>query len=618
MIKGNVWQWKVNNSMGEVSPDLVGRIDTPIYEKGAKRVENCLPMIEGPLQNFPEPTLKNSLDITATGAEHRIFRYNFSKHNPTPGYLLFVFHKLKLDIVRPDTFVSIKSFATSYTDAEVKGKLSIAQVEDSVMICCEGREPSLIRINENTVISSPATSFSEVDYWANIEYPPVEPSSTEYGTEGLAQIDLEEYNLFNWWKNKSTYYFEAAYTGAMLDTDYFNSLAKGQITLYGGKFYINKVEVISSKQRFTCSLLDEPEVTVPDGSANKELVDVRAFVFSTDILEGGTNYPANVTHYHDRLIFGNINKNASVIVSSRVGDISNFRTGTNDSDGFVTFIPGEQLERIRDITSYKSLLVFTDNGIWSTEMNTTLTPATSQVFPQEVDIPSEDTSSYCRSHGLLFYKDKFNKRINALTYIGDENVYIGQEVTTFSKHLFQDIEGISSLSWNNEEYLVSVQTDKINIMTFRKEENIMGWARLPRWDTGSISFLTEKKKTLMYILNDSGVLEEWDFLGATREKLVLELLPPTMDERIYLDTPPFMKRCCTIGRVKVAMYGDYDIKVNGKRKEIHFSKVGSEELHMVEWDSIEAGFNNPIRIEQLNDKPLKIVGISFEIVQEVE
>lgn len=601
-----MFEGKLRFSLGEISRSLTYRVETDIPSKGLAYLKNGLISDSAGLVNFPKLNKVDHITVASSTRAidgFRLFKYKINKKNSTLDGYLFLYTNMKVIILRMDTFQVIKEIATSYTTQEVKN-LSITQFENSVISCVANKEPVMIRVDELK------PDFVVVDYWRNITNPPVKAVESQY------QYNDSDKLVYVWYKDGSKVIFESNIDNPVYKPEFLQGLEKGTVSFMGGEFRIVSIENVSGKQKISTSQITAPGqgIEIPDKDAKdengdpkpKEKINILDIVFSENLFKNG--YPAVVTEYKGRVIFGNVAGNPSCIVSSRLFDSLNFRQSLEDNDGFTTFLAGNEINTVVDFISYKSLIAVTDKGIFSTQLNTGLTPKTSEFYDQKLSRP-KGLKYWTESDDAIYFVDTSN-RIFQIQDVGADSAYRAMEVSTYSNHLFNNIEDIYFFKYKKNNLIGVDVGNEARALSYKFEEDILCWTRIDKIQ-GINEYININDR--LYVFNANGDRITIYTYSDTEVEPLEFILPETslMHKVQGLDVPEFFKRT-TIGQVKIALFGDYDLSINGKRKEhaLKTENTPTDEIHFV---TIPNTGKKKLHIKQMNSNPIEIIGVFAQI-----
>lgn len=589
MLYDNKYSFK----FGEVLPNYCYRIDTDIPSRALLYLKNGIPS-SGGITNFPALEKIATINIPNIKAL-KIFKYKMNKKNTSLTGLLFLFTNSRLHILRQDNFVELHNLESNYSVDEINNKLSITQFENSLIICCENKKPYMVRVNESNL------TFTVVDYWENITNPPVKGVSAEY------TYTNDDKTVFEWFKRGTKIIFKST-VGKVYNSDFIKGLTKGRISIYGGEFYIDKIEDIENTQTFTTTQMIAPEIETPaeNAAADDKKINILDIRFSENLFKDN-GYPAVCCYYAGRIIFGNVAGNPSAIVSSRVNDSLNFRSSLEDNDGFTTFIPDNELNTVKALIPHKSLLAMTDKGVYSTLLNTVLTPKESMFFQMPTPTPKGTTGTYIKHQGALYYVD-ISDRINKFDDIGEENTYKSHEISIYSQHLTKGAQKIYATEFLTNNFLGVDTGENSNVFIHNSQTDVSAWTRTNR-KSGIIEYIEIDNILNHFIVKNSGIEV---YIYSNTEVEPIEMKIPYISLNLGPQFIPAYNINTTVGRLILNCFGNADFVVNNKKiKEHPFnSKDNYYELRKYEFNNIG---ENILHIKQTNTEKIEILSISSEI-----
>lgn len=603
---------KTRFSYGEISPDLVFRTDTQIPSFGVNYLKNATLTFSAGLTNIP--ILEAFKKISLAGANAlKIFKYKINRKDTVLDGYLFLFTDLKLKIVRMDNFEDVAEIASKYTANEIN-ELSIAQFDNSVIICSKNKEPIMIRVDERT------PKFEVVEYWKNIKNPPVKRVESEFQYTG------EDKLVFKWYKQGSRVIFESTISDPVFKKEFMDTLLNGTVSLYGGTFGITKLENLTGKQKITTTQRQKPEIEIPelkksDGTTTPEeelKINVLDISFGESLFRSG--YPAVVCSYKGRVVFGNIGANPSVVCASRVFDSLNFRQSTEDADGFTSFVSGNEVNTVKDFIAYKSLLVLTDLGVYSTLLNDALTPEKSEFYNQNLPRP-KGLGYWTESDSSIFYVDS-SDRIQQIQDVGSDNRYIANEFSVYSEHLLKDITDIYFFKLDKNNIIgIDQLGEEGRILTFKPnpEEGRMCWSRSKK-PQGVNEYVNIKDNLYIFNLVNDGI-DIYKYSETTYEPLIIKIGTTTLSQKYRLDVPEYLKKTRSFEKTTLLIFGAYNLLVNGTKKaqSIKYNlptkdvvkQAITENQHIITFNNVG---NNILEIIQQDNERIQLLGTFINVV----
>lgn len=589
-IFNNMYSFKY----GEVMPNLLYRIDTDIPKTGFAYLKNAI-ISSGGITNFPALEKISSLNIANIKAI-RTFKYKINKKNTALTGLLFVFTDIDLYILRQDNFQQIKVISSDYMIDEIDNKLSITQFDNSVIICCENKKPFMVRVNESNL------TFEVVNYWESITNPPVKGVTSDYYYTGDDRV------VFEWFKEGTKIIFRSL-ANKIYTTEFMNGLNKGRISIFGGEFYIESIANTEGAQQFTTTQMIAPELDIPTPStpADDRKINILDIRFSENLFKDN-GFPAVCCYYLGRLIFGNVGGNPSAVVSSRVNDSLNFRSSLKDDDGFTSFIPDNELNEVKALIPHKSLLVMTDKGIYSTLLNTVLTPSESMLFQIPVSAPRGTTESYIKQHGALYYIDK-SDRIIRIDDVGEDNSYKTLDISIYSQHLTKKAKKLFATEFKSNNF-IGVDTGlETNVYIHNSQSGITAWTRTNKKE--GITEYTEINNSLHSFNITPSAIDIYKYSDSIVEPIELKIPYVSLDTG-YNQIPSFNIKT-SIGRVIINCFGEYHFQVGKQKIEAPFNNDIKENYYNLRKIEIPNLGGDELHVKQLNDEKIEILSLSIEI-----
>ncbi len=195
-------------------------------------------------------------------------------------------------------------------------------------------------------------------------------------------------------------------------------------------------------------------------------------------LASTNNYPATVTFFEQRLVFGGSNNNPQTLWFSKNGDYDNFTVGTNDDDALIYTIASTQVNNIRYLSSTRVLTVGTSGGeyVVTTTNDGPVTPTTTLIRKYS-NYGSANIEPIQVADVTLFLQRGLRK-IREFRFVGDVNTsgYQAPDLTILAEHITEN--GLSQFAFQQEPDSIvwAVRNDGVLLgMTYRREENVVAW-----------------------------------------------------------------------------------------------------------------------------------------------
>lgn len=202
----------------------------------------------------------------------------------------------------------------------------------------------------------------------------------------------------------------------------------------------------------------------------------------------GTNYPAVVTYYQQREVYGSSNTLPLSMWFSQPGNFNNFNKSDpiQDSDAITITLVSDQVNQIQWMKAMPGgLIVGTSKGAWQINGGSggvgvggsAITPANIVAIPQAYNGTS-DLPPIVVNYDILYVQAK-GSIVRDLAYNIYANIYTGMDISVLSNHLFTGYK-ISEWAYAEEPHkLIWAIRDNGTMLSlcFVKEQEIYGWSR---------------------------------------------------------------------------------------------------------------------------------------------
>ena len=219
-------------------------------------------------------------------------------------------------------------------------------------------------------------------------------------------------------------------------------------------------------------------------------------------------YPASVTYFPDRLIFGGTPQQPVGLFASKTSVYHDFSVSSPivNSDGFTVFLNARQLNTISDLIPLQDLIVGTANivwRIWPGQGGTALGPLAVQAVPQAFLGESPNCAAVLYSDSIV-YAIYGGRRIRDLEYQFQFDKYVGSELTAYSRHLFPLGKQVIQMQYKTDPFglLYALRNDgQLMVCTYVREQQMIAWSR---WDTQglieAIAAVPENNTFILYLI----------------------------------------------------------------------------------------------------------------------
>ncbi len=195
-----------------------------------------------------------------------------------------------------------------------------------------------------------------------------------------------------------------------------------------------------------------------------------------DPFSGAGNYPSAVGYYQERLIFGGSTNNPATIYASRTADYNNFTVSSpiQDDDAVTATLVSRQVNIIRHILDYRTLVALTSGGEW-----VLLGDGADILRPTEINAKSFGEHGVAGQRPLIIDQRLVyvHNRTSLIRDIGPD--LNGRDLTIFASHLF---DGFTISDWAYAEvphsHLWVARSDgALLCLTIIDDQQVLGWSR---------------------------------------------------------------------------------------------------------------------------------------------
>ena len=185
--------------------------------------------------------------------------------------------------------------------------------------------------------------------------------------------------------------------------------------------------------------------------------------------------------YKNRLVCTNANKRNNVVLISCSDDIFNFENNQNMSGEAIKYTFPEA-QNIYSAFEFKSLLLFTSQGVWALDRNQALTPLNIP-FDEVLAVPPAPNIAPAKVGSKLFYVNKSLTKVYMLEYVTSNEMtgFRTLDTTTPIEDTLSEIEFIAPVqTGRNDGYsILYVQTKTQSyLFTIVVEEGVQNWVKL--------------------------------------------------------------------------------------------------------------------------------------------
>ena len=453
-------------SGGELAPSLHARVDLAKYATGLKTCRNFFVQAHGGVAN--RPGTKFICETANSAKTTRLIPFEF---NTEQTYILEFGHQT-MRVIKDGGQVlasgSPVSIATPYSDTEL-ADLNFTQSAD-VMTICHPSHP----VKEVKRTSHTAWAITSVTFGTSMSAPG-SVSSTAQNYDGSNPGTSYSYVVTA--VKTSTADESVASSATSVTNNNLSSTITNTIS-WGAVSGANSYNIFKSMGGIYGFIGRSTGTTFKDdnieGDANDTPATARTIFNTTD------EYPATVTYYQQRLVFGQTNNDPQKVFMSQTGNYHNFNISEplRDDDAVTFTIAASQVNEIRHLVPLSDMIVLTSGGEWLMTANDgVITPSSIQIKPQGYRGTS-DAPPIVIGNTIIHIQSK-GSIIRDLAFALESDSYTGNDLTVLSNHLFAGktvrewayAQAPHSIVW------VVLSDGTLAALTYMREHEVWGWSR---------------------------------------------------------------------------------------------------------------------------------------------
>ncbi|MBR5130402.1 MAG: hypothetical protein IKV03_04175 [Alphaproteobacteria bacterium] len=463
----NIFTAKTNFTAGELSHNLLGRVDLRAYANGAMELKNVFIEPTGGIKRRPGLRYINTLNGTG--------KLICLEYSTTESYLVILQHKSLL-IYHHDTLII--SIETPYTNEHLNN-IRWCQYENKLLLTHPDIQPKKLE----------KTS----DGWALNNF----TFMTENG------CILEPYHKFC---NEDITIKSSAVSGKVTLTtsaNFFEERHIGkQIKIAEGYAQITSISSSTEAQA------DIKKKLVTEADDKSALEPTRSFY--EPAFNDTYGWPICTAFYQSRLVFGGSRKLPNTLWFSQSADITNFELGDGyDSHAIEFTIMSDGLNAICALYSGRHLQIFTTSSEWMVSGNP-LTPSNIQLNRQtQVGSRSDRYIPPLGVDGATIFAAANGYEIREFLFSDIEQAYQATDLSLLASHLIDKPIDSTYDKHNRQTYIV-MQNGHIGVLCSFRSEDIQSWTELITNGTFLSICMVGTKAYTIVLRNNSYYLECFD------------------------------------------------------------------------------------------------------------
>ena len=430
----NLFSSKTNFSAGELSSDMLGRVDLTAYANGAMALKNVFLEPTGGIHR--RPGLKYIAD---TGSFGRLIA--FEPDSQTRFLLLIQDGATK--VYQNDALIT--TIQTPWTSTQIR-QINWCQVSNGIVVVHPNVQP------KRFVYTNSSWHLENFNFLVDAgsicqPYSRFGKDSVTMASSGcLGTVTL----------TTSSAVFESRHVGVQF------KLADGYV----------QIQSVNSSTSATATV-------------KKKLVDDDAAGAST-ALEATRNWgepafcsakgwPQTVCTYQSRLVFGGSKALSSTLWFSQTGDITNFELGSGyDAEAIEFTILSDQSDYIVALFANPHLQVFTTSAEWMVSGDP-LTPSEIQLKRQtQVGSRSDIFVPPLAIDGATIFAGANGREIREFLFSDLEGIYQATDLSLLVHHLIQSPIDMAYDKYERQAYIV-MNNGHLVVLTSFRSENLQSW-----------------------------------------------------------------------------------------------------------------------------------------------
>jgi len=412
---------QTNFSVGEINPELRGRIDLQQYESALERARNVVCKPHGSVERRPGLKYVYTIPSAATPESGvRLIPFSFST---TQTYMM-LFSGTRMMVFKEgvqvtdingtgNDYLDVSSSVSGVTDGITSARLSnlwYTQSADTLLLFEETMKPlKIVRGADHATWTVSDIAWENIPSYA-FTLSTSQPSATLTPSVVSGNITL----------TAGSSVFASGNVGQYVESD--NNFGRARITEYVSG---TEVKAITDVPFHNTDAIASGEWTLEAGYE--------------DAWSATRKWPRTATFHEGRLIVGGSYSLPSTVWGSRVGQYFNFDPGqVLDDEGMSATIDTNQVNAIVGVFSGRDLQIFTTGTefICPQVDGSPLTP-TSFIFKPMTTRGSKQGTQPLSTEGGTLYLQRGGKAIREFLFSDVEGSYVSNDISMLSSHLLQ-------------------------------------------------------------------------------------------------------------------------------------------------------------------------------------
>jgi len=430
----NLFSSKTNFSAGELSSDLLGRVDLTAYANGAMALKNVFLEPTGGVHR--RPGLKYIANVGSFG---RLIAF---EPNTSTQFLL-VIQNAQTKIYQNDVLVS--TLTTPWTLEQLR-QLSWCQISNGILIVHPDVQPYRL-VYANNAWSLEAFAFLTEESCVRQPYSRFGKDNVTISSSGCSgTVTL----------TASDGIFESRHEGVQF------KLASGYV----------EIQSVQSATQAT-ALVKKKLLEGDDVGASTVLNATRSW--GEPAFCSAKGWPQTVCTYQSRLVFGGSKSLPNTLWLSQTGDVTNFELGSGyDAEAIEFAILSDQADHIAALFANRHLQVFTTSAEWMVSGDP-LTPSEIQLKRQtQVGSRSDIFVPPIAIDGATIFAGVNGREIREFLFSDLEGIYQATDLSLLARHLIQQPVDMVYDKYEQQAYIV-MNNGHLGVLTSFRSENLQSW-----------------------------------------------------------------------------------------------------------------------------------------------
>ena len=460
----NLFTAKTNFTAGELSQDLLGRVDLKSYDNGALELKNVF--IEPTGGVYRRAGLKYVATLPKTG---RLITYEKSS---AETYLI-VLEGGQTQIYLNNTLVA--TLTTPWTESQVTS-VRWCQGGDGVYLVHPDVAPQKLVLSGSTWSLTPFAFLTADGCVLQPYHKFCDDGVTLAATAVTGSVTL----------TASASVFKAKHVGRQF------KIAGGYVT----------ISAVTDGTTATGTVIKKLDENADDSDA---LPATRSW--GEQAFDSENGYPITVAFYQSRLVFGGSKSLPNCLWFSQSGDLTNFELGDGyDAEAIEFSILSDQSNAICALFAGRHLQVFTTNAEWMVSGDP-LTPTSIQLKRQtQVGSPDERYVPPIGIDGATIFPAANGLEIREFLFADIEQAYQATDLSLLAHHLIDGPQDQAYDKRHRQAYVV-MRDGRLCVLTSFRAEDIQSWS-LQQTDGAFISVAVGGGKTYFIVKRGGSYLLE--------------------------------------------------------------------------------------------------------------